>query len=351
MKVAQGHSISSLDLPPGGLSLAGWASRSLELRHLRYFYTVANAGNFGRAARELNIAQPTVTHQVQKLEEGLDTQLFIRHGRGVTLTPAGVRLLDRLDIIMHLLNAPLEEARVPEQTSGTVSLALPAECTALLVPPLIAQCRARWPKMTLTVREADSASMEEWVIAGRVDVAVLQDCPALDGIEIQPVLSEGLGLVLGMQSPLAHTTGPVRVRDLAGLPMILPHPRHWIRRRVENAWFRRGIRLDQLQQIESIAVTKEMVRNGLGCSVLPSVAVREEVARSTLVFRPIEQMPLFGVHAIARRKVPDEAPVIAEFARSLRDTMSELSGRGLWAGASVVHPTAELAESPAMALS
>src|SRR3954453_7122864 len=75
-------------LPPGRL-----ATRALELRELRYFHSVARTGNFGRAARELNIGQPNVSHQVQKLEQGLGTQLLIRHSRGVTLTPAGSCLM------------------------------------------------------------------------------------------------------------------------------------------------------------------------------------------------------------------------------------------------------------------
>src|SRR5580704_5512029 len=89
---------------PPGLSLGGLASRALELRELRYFHSVARTGNFGRAARELNIGQPNVSHQVQKLEQELGTQLLIRHGRGVTLTRAGSCLMERLDVILGLLN-------------------------------------------------------------------------------------------------------------------------------------------------------------------------------------------------------------------------------------------------------
>lgn len=337
MKVAQ-----QLTPLPRGMPLGGLAKRAPELRELRYFHSVARAGNFGRAARELNIAQPTVTHQVQKLEEGLGTQLLIRHGRGVTLTQAGACLLDRLDIIMHLLEAPLEEAVSPAQTSGTMSLALPPECAPLLVPPLIEQCEARWSGLTLSIREADSASLEEWVMAGRVDVAILQDPPALDGLQIEPVLSERIGLVVGLRSPLADGTGPVRSRDLVGVPLILPDPRHWVRRRVENAWFRRGLALDRVQQVDSVALTKEMVRNGLGCTVLPQVAVQEEIARGSLVFRPIDQMPLFAVHAIAWRIAAAAAPVIPGFARALRDVMVGLAFQELWPGAAVLDSAAKV---------
>ncbi len=320
--------------PPAHPS-ASPASRSFEMRELRYFHSLARAGNFGRAARELSVSQPTLTKQVHKLEEKLGTPLFIRHGRGVTLTAAGMCLLDRLDIVMNLLNAPLQEAAAPRETTGTVSLALSAECAPLLVPMLMARCHDRWPRLELSIREADSASLEEWVLSGRVDVAVLQDPAILTGLAIEPVLTERLGLVVSPRSPLGASDAPVRARDLVGLPMILPSPRHWIRRRVENAWFRRGIALDLLRQVESITVTKEMLRNDLGCSILPHAVARDEIARGCLVFRPIEQMPLAAVHAIARRKEASGVPVIHAFARTLRDVMTELVSQGIWTGATL----------------
>src|SRR4051812_14634817 len=155
---------------PSGMSLGGLASRALELRELRYFHSVARTGNFGRAARELNIGQPHVSHQVQKLEQGLGTQLLIRHSRGVTLTPAGSCLMERLDVILGLLNAPLEQAATPEQTTGTISLALSAESAPLLAPRLLEACSTRWPDVTLAIREGISASLEQWVLDRRVDI-------------------------------------------------------------------------------------------------------------------------------------------------------------------------------------
>ena len=81
-----------------GVSLGAPASRALELRDLRGFHSVARTGNFARAARELNISQPNVSYQVQKLEQELGAQLVIRHRRGVTLTQAGSCLMERLDV-------------------------------------------------------------------------------------------------------------------------------------------------------------------------------------------------------------------------------------------------------------
>ncbi len=124
--------------------------------------------------------------------------MVIRHGRGVTLTQAGSCLMERLDVILGLLNAPLEPAATPERTSGTVSVALPPELVALLVPRLLDECQERWPHVTLAIREGDSASLEESLLDRRVDVAVLQNPPVLDELTIEPVVTERLGRVSGV---------------------------------------------------------------------------------------------------------------------------------------------------------
>ena len=93
--------------------------KALGLRELRYFLSVAQTGNLGRAARDLNISQPAISLQLRKLEEGFGTPLLLRHGRGVTLTPAGASLRDRLHTVMRLLASPLDDASAePVPSSG-----------------------------------------------------------------------------------------------------------------------------------------------------------------------------------------------------------------------------------------
>jgi LysR family nitrogen assimilation transcriptional regulator len=311
------------------------AGSSVELRDLRYFASVARTGNFGRAAQELRVSQPTISHQIRKLEDELGSQLLVRHARGVTLTPSGACLLQRLDTILHLLAAPLEPAAEAAALCGTVSLALPAEMAPLLVPLLMARVQASWPGVTLDIQQGVSGEVEAWVLNGRADVAVMQDPPALDTLRIEPLVTEGLGVVASPRAAVAESAQPLRLRELAALPLILPNPQHWIRRRLASAGFQRGLRLEPAFQIDGAALAKEMVRNGLGCAVLPSLAARDEIARGTLVFRAIEQPSLGTTHAIAVRRTA-AAPVVAGFAAVLREVMCTLVSGGAWCGTRLV---------------
>jgi LysR family nitrogen assimilation transcriptional regulator len=177
MKVVPQHGALSHEM--SGEAAGKSARRVLELRDLRCFHSVARTGNFARAARELNVSQPNVSYQVQKLEQELGIRLLVRHRRGVTLTHAGSCLMERLDVILGLLNAPLGPAPTPERAAGSISVALPPELTLLLAPQLLEECQELWPHMTLAIREGTSASLEEWVLDRRVDIAVLQGPPKL----------------------------------------------------------------------------------------------------------------------------------------------------------------------------
>jgi LysR family transcriptional regulator, nitrogen assimilation regulatory protein len=307
-----------------------------ELRELRYFHSVAQTGNFGRAARALNIGQPNVSYQVQKLEQELGTQLLIRHGRGVTLTPAGSRLMERLDVILGLLSAPLAPADEAEKASGTISLALPSECAPLLAPRLLERCRTLWPGLTLAIQEGVTASPEEWVLQRRVDIAVLQDPPALDELDLEPVVTERLGLVSGVRTIRLEGASAVRVRQLSGLDLILPHRRHWLRRIVEASAFRRGVVLDRVQQVDGVPLIKEMVRDGLGHTILPLAAVRDEVSRGNLAFHPIDHDQLTANHTIACRRDMARPPFVAEVRHELREVMTGLTRNGSWPGATLI---------------
>jgi len=320
---------------PGASLQSDVRERSLDLRELRYFHSVARTGNFGRSARELNISQPAISHQLRKLEEGLGTQLLVRHGRGVMLTPAGACLRDRLDTIMQLLSSPLDEDTAAASMPNSLSLAIHAETGPLLVAHLAQEFRARWPDMTLDIREGSGTDLEEWVLHRRVDIAIMQDPPMLDELEVTPILTESLGLVTPGRSGFAGEARPLRLRDLVGESLILPGRQHWIRRRVAGAAQRYGLRLEPVLQVNSVASTKAMVRNGLGCTILPPIAVQDEVARGALAFRPIVHPELVSVCAIARHRAI-AAPIVVTFADIAHQAMTGLAASGVWPGTQVM---------------
>jgi LysR family nitrogen assimilation transcriptional regulator len=307
--------------------------KALGLRELRSFLSLASTGNLGRTARDLNLSQPAISLQLRKLEEGFGTQLLLRHGRGVTLTPAGACLRDRLQTVRQLLASPLDD--IPDDQPPTrLSLAIPADSGLPLITPLARAFRQRWPDLTLDVREGNGADLEEWLLHRHVDLAVLQDPPSLPELNTTPLLTEALGLVAPVHSALVRDGRPLSLREFAGDSLILPSRPHWIRRRLDSAAQQYGVQLNPVLQVTSIALTKAIVRGGLGCTVLPRSAVQDEVDSGALAFRPVGQPPLICTRVIAFHRAASNSLVPA-FAGVVRESVIALALAGAWAGAQV----------------
>ncbi|MBN8902356.1 MAG: hypothetical protein J0H57_15100, partial [Rhodospirillales bacterium] len=210
----------------------------------------------------------------------------------------------------------------------------------LLVAPLVEQFRTAWPDLQLELQEGSGAALEEWLLGRRVDVAVLQDPASREELQVRPVLSETIGLVTSVRSPLAESSDPLRVRDIDGLKLILPTRQHWIRRRLEQAAFQAGITLDAATEVDSCTLAKAMVRSGLGCTVLPGTAVQEELARGSLAFRALIRPSLSTTHAIALRRA-GITPAVRDLARMLHGAMVALVQQGTWTGAHLIRTEAD----------
>jgi len=308
----------------------------IELRELRYFAAVARSGNLARAAQALHVTGSAISQQLRKLESELGTRLLVRHGRGVIATQAGVRLLERVDAVVRLLNAPLWPEDPRAAPGGTLTLAVPAELAGALIMPALTALREQLPDVTPIIKESVDGAADSWLLAGQVDLAVLPDPSELEELHIERALTERLGVVVAPHSSFAESMQPLRLRELDSLPLILPGKRHWLRRLVARAAFQRGARCEPAFEVDGLAVTKEMVRRGLGCAVLPATAVREELARGALVFRPLDQPTLTATYAVA---CGQSAPSSAHRAASaVCGALRALAASGTWPNAQPDRP-------------
>jgi len=228
-------------LPETG-SIAEWP----EFRLLRCLIAAVRCGNLGQAARELGVSQPGITRQIRKLEGVLGTQLLVRHGRGVTPTVAGTHLFNRFDTVVHLLRLPRESDREPVPSLGTLSIALPPEVGLLIGGPFVEQVQRIWPNVKVEIHSGLSASLQGWILNGRVEIGVLPDPPTLDDFVDQPLVRESLGIVVGPRSPLADSTAPLRFRELTGLPRLLTAPELAARLNIPVNWLYVQIRQKRL---------------------------------------------------------------------------------------------------------
>jgi LysR family cyn operon transcriptional activator len=145
----------------------------LDIRHLRYFLAVAEAGNFSRAADRLGISQPSVSQQMRDLEAGLRVSLFQRRGKRILLTPRGLIFQEHAHAILRQLENFLQElSSEPGQLRGTLHLGVVPILNVPLVPHLIGMFAADHPGINLIVEEISSTEIETALEEGRMDVGL-----------------------------------------------------------------------------------------------------------------------------------------------------------------------------------
>jgi LysR family cyn operon transcriptional activator len=145
----------------------------LEIRHLRYFLAVAEAGSFSRAADRLGISQPSVSQQIRDLEAGLRVSLFQRRGKRILLTPRGLIFQEHARAILHQLENFLQELNSePGQLRGALHLGVVPILNVPLVPHLLGLFAANHPGISVIVEEISSTEIETALEEGRMDVGL-----------------------------------------------------------------------------------------------------------------------------------------------------------------------------------
>src|ERR1700677_5107036 len=145
----------------------------MELSQLKYVLAVAEAGNFTRAAARANIAQPSLSQQIIKLEKELGHKLFHRLGRKAVLTEAGVAFLVRARRILFEVEDATKELGDSPSLERKITVGSIATLAPYLLPSLIARCRVRHPNLQVNVQENFRTNLVQGVLEGELDLAVV----------------------------------------------------------------------------------------------------------------------------------------------------------------------------------
>jgi LysR family nitrogen assimilation transcriptional regulator len=264
----------------------------MDLKQLEYFVRVAELGSFTRAAIALDIAQPALSRQVRLLEVELRLSLLTRNGRGAVPTEAGKLLLAHGRGILHqVVRAREELGRVRGSLAGHVAVGLPTSVARVLTVPLTRVFRQKMPEASISISEGLSVAMQDSLVSGRLDIAVLYNAQPSGEIETNHLLDEDLLLVqkrpLGL--PEDPTPGPVALRDVAQMPLVIPSRPNAIRMLVESEMASIGCRPKIVLEIDGVSAILDLVEDGAGCAVLSRNAVLSSVRPSAFRVRPIHE--------------------------------------------------------------
>ena len=248
----------------------------MEIRQLRYFEAVARELHFTRAAREMRVAQPALSLQIQQLEAELGTQLFDRTTRRVALTDAGRELLPSARrIIAETDDARARLRDLGRLSGGRVTLGAQQSLNASgVVPRLLVEFRRLHPGIDVVLREESAEQSLSLVAEGALDLtlAMVAESGPGDQLVAEPLLDEPLVLVVGPQHPLAGAD-EVDVAQLLTEPFIAFNETAGLRRLLARLCADAGFQPRIAYESTSLGSIRALASAGLGVALLPRPSV------------------------------------------------------------------------------
>jgi DNA-binding transcriptional LysR family regulator len=193
----------------------------MELRHLRYFVTLAEELNFTKAAKRLDIGQPVLSRQIRDLELEIGVQLFDRNSSRVFLTDAGSRFLSEARVVVQHAAQAVEAARqVQAGAAGTLRVAI-GKGLGNVVSLVVNGFLQRFPKVEVDVTNVASGFQSEAFHARRIDVGFMRPPVANPELTSSFLLEERFSVVLRKTSVLAKRKRRIRLKDLANEKILM----------------------------------------------------------------------------------------------------------------------------------
>lgn len=262
----------------------------MELRQLRYFISIVEAGSFSRAAIASHVVQSALSQQVAALETELGVQLLLRSAQGATPTAGGQLFYQHAQHVLRQIEHAKAVVREGEgRPSGPVSIGLPTSTAATLAVPLLEACLLRYPGIQLHLMEGLSRQMHRALDTASVDMVIQFSGQSTHGFKTRSLLTEELFLVSGTRGRgVDHTVGTISVNELRELRLLLPERGNGLRDLCEQVLASVGVTSNPLVELGSLTTMIEAAEKGIGATLLPWGAFRREHAAGKLRARRIE---------------------------------------------------------------
>ena len=288
----------------------------MELRHLRYFKTVATELHFGKAAEKLHISQPPLTKQIQDLETELEFKLFTRTNRSVVLTPAGQAFLIEVNQILQQLDRAIDIGRKTSRGElGKISIGFVGSATYNILPVMLQQFRDRYPHVQIELHELTTDRQLIWLREGRIDIGSIRP-PIIDrDFVTQVVFQESFVVALPTNHHLA-------ILDEIDLTLLATEPFILFPRELAPGLYDSIISICQavgfspqvVQECIQMQTIVSLVSANMGVSILP--ASIQEAQRQGVVYKPIKSQTV-SVEKLAKIalvwRIDDRSPIVSRF--------------------------------------
>jgi DNA-binding transcriptional LysR family regulator len=292
----------------------------LDLRQIQYFVCLYEERSVTRAARRLNVVQPALSMQINRLEKRLCVSLFERTARRMIPTSAGEAMYRiYLPILLDLKHANQQVMEFSGKVLGKIAVGIIPSITNSVLADVLRRFRAKYPDVEIRIDEAYSGTLIDWVTAGDLDFAIVNSARRKPGTAMLPLIDEELVLVERATSK--HPPAPVSFKKLKDLLLVLPSRRHGIRTIVDNAAEKAGFEITPQIEVDAMSPALRLVSESSLTTVLPAIVARKSATELPLqtrrIVEPTLKRQLVCVHRAQRPLSKIIAVFIDELSREL----------------------------------
>lgn len=305
----------------------------MEIRHLRYFLAVAEAGHMTRAAERLGIQQPPLSQQIKALEKSLGMALFHRHPKGVALSDAGRQFeMEARRLVDDMAAMEQRMARVARGELGVLNVGFTSSAAAhTFTPEALRACRRAWPGIALSIREDHAAGITEAVAAGRLHCGLIRvPVSQPEGLTFEVLLREPVLVALPGDHALAtrKTARAVSLAELRdeGFILVRQPGAPGLYANLLALCEAQGFRPRIAAEVERMVTSLNLVAAGAGIAVVP--ASMRGLHPHAVVYLPLaDGTPLDAPLTLVYRTADAVGPA-AHFLKIARDTAHKAQARG-----------------------
>ncbi len=291
----------------------------MELRHLKYFVTVAEEHSFSKAARRLNIAQPPLSYQINMLEQELNLKLFNRNTRPIELTMAGKYFYEQSLKILQSVQFSCEQTqKIANNEIGNLTISFSSNGIFYSLPKVVKKFRHEYPLVNLNLMQLNTSDQLDRIKQNFLQIGIVCGTPNLPEIQSAFLFEEKFLIVLPKNHPLAKINTSINLDDLQEDFFILTQKSagEYYYNVVESIFINANFKPNVIQKVCELDTALSLVKSGLGITIVPESI--KNFRFNGIVFKPINNTNEKLITSVIWNK-NNKNSLVKLFVDSLRD--------------------------------
>jgi LysR family hydrogen peroxide-inducible transcriptional activator len=254
----------------------------MNLKDLEYIIALAETGHFGKAAQSCFVSQPTLSHQLKKLEDELGVILFERAPKQVIPTAVGAHIIEKARQVVRITSDIIQLA-TSDPLSGEFTIGIIPTISGYLLPRVMPELVPQFPKLKLVLIEDKTDALIRQLEQGKLDCMIAALPVSNAGFDVMTLVTDPFYLAVPAHHSLAQKRS-VTLADIQEEPLLLLEEGHCLRDQALSVCSLHQKRSPQNYQATSLETIRYMVASGLGCTLLPKISLRNDPLIATIPF-------------------------------------------------------------------